>query len=469
MKILYFDCFAGISGDMTIGALLDLGVDARWLEAELQKLNLRGYRLEVGPSEKRGITGTRFKVVLTDAEGTETDDPGLAGLQNGDTGHSHPHAHGHDHSHSHAHGHSHDHHGHDHSHKHPHHHNHHGHDDHPHHHPHQEEASHPHEHTHGHDHSHGDYEGIRRLILESTLDEAVKSLALKIFHRIARAEAKVHGKSLETVHFHEVGAVDSIVDIVGAALCITVLNPDRIYCSPVHAGSGFIQCAHGFMPVPAPATLEIFSESSLRPYATHLKGEFTTPTGAAILAETAIPLEGFPTAKVLKVGYGAGTKDFEIPNMVRAILAEHPETPAEPVWVLEANMDDISGEALGYTTERLLAAGALDAYCTAVQMKKNRPGVLLTVLCDLEHRSALETLILRETTTLGLRLYPADRITMHRHSETVETPYGPVSVKFAHWNGITKAAPEYEDCRRLAEAQGVPLREVMNAALKGAQ
>lgn len=454
MKILYFDCFAGISGDMAIGAMIDLGVDPQWLTQELCKLKVSGYRLEIGPGEKKGISGTRFRVVLTDSQGQETEDPGLLGCP--DTA-PQPHQHPHEHSHEHPHDHDHDH---DHSH-------HHEHTDttspvHTHEHPH----NHPESQGHSHDHAHRSYGDIRQLILDSDLDETVKGTALRIFHRIARAEAKVHGKTLETVHFHEVGAVDSIVDIVGVALCLHALAPDRIYCSPIHAGSGFVKCAHGFMPVPAPATLEIFTESDLRPYSTHLKGEFTTPTGAAILAETAIPLDGLPAVTVLKTGYGAGTKDFEIPNMLRIILAQHPDQPAHPVWVLEANMDDISGELLGYTLEKLMAAGALDAYCIPVQMKKSRPGILLTVLCNQEHRNTLETMILRETSTLGIRRHTVDRTTMHRRIETVETPWGPVRIKVATWQDLEKITPEYEECRRIAQEQNLPLREVMAQVMR---
>ncbi len=454
MKILYFDCFAGISGDMTIGAMLDLGVSADWLTQELSKLGLGGYTLKVTPDEKKGISGTRFRVILEDSSGHETEDPGLLAAQNGH-GHDHQHFHDHEDGSAHEDPHSHEH---DHGHHHSHSHDTHGH-------------SHTHEHVHGseshpHSHSHNSYSDIRQLILNSGIDEDAKGTALRIFHRIARAEAKVHGKDLDTVHFHEVGAVDSIVDIVGTALCLKALGVDRIYCSPVHTGSGFIKCAHGFMPVPAPATLEIFTESALRPYATHLRGEFTTPTGAAILAEIATPLDGLPSATIIKTGYGAGTKDFEIPNMLRLILAEHPDEPAQPIWSLEANMDDIPGEVLGYTLEKLMAAGALDAYYTPVQMKKNRPGVLLTVLCAPDHRSALEALILRETTTLGLRRHSVDRTTMHRHTDTVETPWGPVRIKIASWQELRKVSPEYEDCRRIAEEQGLPLRDVMEKVIK---
>lgn len=475
MKILYFDCFAGISGDMTIGALLDLGVDGQWLAEELKKLNLPGYRLEIGADEKKGIHGIRFKVVITDVHGQEAEDPGLLGCTQAGTpapestaqspdehardAHKHDHHH-HDHSHHH------------HDHHHHHHDKHHHHHDHDPEHPHHNEPSHDHhsqDHSHEHAHSYGSYTEIRQLILDSTLDEAVKATALKIFHRIARAEAKVHGQTLETVHFHEVGAIDSIVDIVGVALCLHALDADRIYCSPVHAGSGFIKCAHGFMPVPAPATLEIFTESDLRPYATHLKGEFTTPTGAAILAEIATPADGLPAVKVLRTGYGAGTKDFDIPNMLRVILAEHPDEPEHPLWVLEANMDDTTGEMLGYVLESLLEAGALDAYYTAVQMKKNRPGTLLTVLCTPERVNTLEALILKETTTLGLRRHRVTRTTFHRHMETVTTPWGPVAIKVAHWQDTEKITPEFEDCRRIAREQGITLRVVMDAALDAAK
>jgi len=465
MRILYLDCFAGISGDMALGAFIDLGVDAAWLEGELKKLGLHGWHMEVAPAEKKGITGTRCHIVLTDEHGHETEDPGLMAP------HGHPHSHeeghhhhgdGHTHGHSeatHSHDHPHEHHSHDHGHEHPH--SDHEHHDGHHHHEHTEKTcEHGHHHSHSDSHSHNSYADIRHLIEHSELDAEVKSLALRIFHRIARAEAKIHGKTLETVHFHEVGSVDSIVDIVGTALCVHKLSPDRILCSPVHTGSGFVRCAHGMMPVPAPATLEILTESSLSSYSTNLKGEFTTPTGAAILAEIAAPSPGFPAMKASKVGYGAGHKDFDIPNMLRAVLGETQES-ARPIRVLEANMDDITGEVAGYALEKLMTNGALDACYTPVVMKKNRPGILLTVLCEPEREAELEALILKETTTLGIRKYTAERTTMTRAVETHETSLGPVRLKTAVWKDITRRTPEYEDCRRIAEDTGLPLQAVM--------
>lgn len=319
MKTLYFDCFAGISGDMALGAFIDLGVDPKWLGEELNKLNLHGYCLEISSADKMGIHGTRCNVRLSDSNGDIHEDPGLihpshqhahAGTSeddndpdpNGDHPHSHHHSHGgHTHSHHHS-GHTHHH--------------------------HHKQSAHVHshdqcEHTHPHrSHPHPTYNGIKSLIESSMLDDDVKDMALRIFKRIAEAEAKVHGKTLEAVHFHEVGATDSIVDIVGTALCIKALAPQVIYCSPVHTGSGFVDCAHGKMPVPAPATMAIISGSSLKAYSTPVKGELTTPTGAAILAELATPLNGIPTMHIVKTGYGAGSKDFEIPNMLRVLLGE---------------------------------------------------------------------------------------------------------------------------------------------------
>lgn len=404
MKILYFDCFAGISADMAVGAMLDLGVDLQWLTEELNKLNICDYSLTAVRTEKRGISGISFTVVLPSSEATADGSADADGTcQNGAAGALT---------------------------------------------------------------DHQSYDDVRRRIIESELSETVKTTALRIFHRVARAEAKIRGNTLESVHFHEISAVDSIINIVGVALCIDALGVDRIYCSPVHTGSGFIRHCNGILPVPSPSTLEIFTESDLHPYSTHLRGQFTTPTGAAILAETAIPVDGLPPSKIIKVGYGAGSKDYELPNMLRAILADHADTPDTPIWQLEANIDDSTGEILGYALERLMDAGALDVYYTPIFMKKGRPGILLTVLCTTDLLSAMEYLILTETSTLGLRRQKLSRTTFSRHSETVESPWGPVSIKVSHWNESEKITPEYEDCKRIARAHGLPLQQVMATVMK---
>jgi len=377
MKILYFDCFAGIAGDMTVAALLELGLPLETLREGLAALPLSGYLLESAPVLRGGIAGTSFKVQLSGAD--------------------QPHRH---------------------------------------------------------------YSGIAAMIEAAPLGARVKQLAQRIFRRLAEAEAKVHGVALERVHFHEVGAVDSIADIVGTAIGLDYLGVDRVYASGLPFGHGFVQTAHGRLPVPAPATAQLMAgiplSGDIGP------GERVTPTGAAILAALA---EGFgppPPMRALAFGYGAGEKDFpELPNLLRLVLGEGAAAgePArsQEVLVLETQLDDMNPEIFGFLMERLLGAGALDVTFSALQMKKNRPGTLVSVLAEPGDLDKLSGIILSESTAIGLRYYPTRRITLSRRVEERVTSLGPVRVKLL---GNGRAAPEFEECRRIALESGLPLIEV---------
>ena len=405
MKILYFDCPAGLSGDMTLGALLDLGVDETALRTELSKLGVDGeYEFHVDRAQKRGITGTQVKVHLTYGEhGAEAEHKCVA---EGDApGHSHQH---------------------------------------------------PHAHRHMSD--------IVELIQASGLSESVKRRAVALFTELARAEGKVHGVPAEEVHFHEVGAVDSIVDIVGACIALELLAPDRVIFSPVNTGSGRVRCQHGLMPVPAPATAELLT--GVPSYSDGTMSEMTTPTGALIARCFATGYGPRPAMTIRRVGYGLGFKDFDFPNALRAILGDDGSDTAEAqtVWELKCNLDDMTGEAMGYALERLLSGGALDAWYTPIHMKKNRPAWELTALCAPERRADVERILLSETTTLGVRACSFERTTLPRDWQTADTPWGPVRVKIAHGPDGLRAAPEYEDCAKLAREQGIPFVKIYATA-----
>jgi uncharacterized protein (TIGR00299 family) protein len=432
MNILYLDIFSGISGDMLIGALLDLGADFRELERELKKLRLEGYHLHITRGQKSQISGVKFDVHL------EHD-------------HDHEHSHGHSHDHDHDHGHSHEH---THEHGHPH--------------------SHSHSHEEEHEHEHGrTHAEIRKLIQDSALSDWVKEKSLRVFERIAVAEGKIHGVPPADVHFHEVGAVDSIVDIAGACIALEMLGKPRVLAAPVVEGTGWIDCAHGRFPIPAPATLAILGAAGIAVTQCDEPHELVTPTGAALLAEFA---EGFGPMQGLvakKIGIGLGTRDNETrPNVLRAILgeAESASTGAndwetDTIAVLETNLDDIAAEILGHFVERALGAGALDVFHTPIQMKKNRPGVLLTVLCGTGDADKFAEMMLRETSAFGVRRSVTERRKLRREMVTVKTPYGDVQVKVGKLNGkVVQSAPEFESCRKLAEQAGVPLKAVYEAA-----
>lgn len=382
MRIAYFDCFSGISGDMTLGALIHAGVDAAAIREAVASLGLSA-ELKVARIRKSGFDATQVTV----------------------------------------------------------------------------EA--PHEHVHRHLHH------ITKMIDASRLTERQKGLAHKIFRRLAEAEAAVHGSTIEKVHFHEVGAIDSIVDIVGAAVAIDLLGVDRIVASPVPTGRGTVKAAHGVMPVPAPGTAELLKGVPLA--ASSIEAELTTPTGAAILTSVASEFGPLPAMRIETIGYGAGQRDLaEQPNVLRVFVgtvAESAET--DRVWVLETNLDDLPGELIGYCTEQLLAAGALDVFTTAIGMKKNRPGVLVSVLCTELLIGEMEEILFRETATFGIRRYSTVRSKLERRSHVVTTPYGPVQGKLGWRAGRPPIfAPEYEDCRRVAAVKGISLRDVYAAAIR---
>jgi len=431
MRIAYLDCFSGISGDMFLGALVDAGVSPKLLEDTVAAIDI-GARLEISRVLRGGISATKVDVY---ANG-EKDLP-------------------------------------------------------------REVFRERQEHEHDHDHGepmwrrgsvpprtaqspvptqHGrSLTEIREIIEKSAIGGAAKATAIRIFETLGQAEAEIHDTSIERVHFHEVGAVDALVDIVCAAVGAESLAVEEWVCSPLNVGGGTVKCAHGTLPVPAPATLRLLRDAPV--YSSGPQVELVTPTGAAIVKTLCGRFAPFPAMKIEKVGYGAGTREFpEHPNLLRLTIGEaapqdgastSPSKWNDRITVLEANLDDLSPQVLAYAMERLLAEGALDVFSVPVQMKKSRPGALLTVLAKMEDANRLTKLIFAETTTLGVRRREEQRQTLSRRWETVETAWGPVRIKIANMNGsVSNYAPEYEDCRTLAEAQHVPLRAVMQEAIQ---
>ncbi|MGA3162743.1 MAG: nickel pincer cofactor biosynthesis protein LarC [Verrucomicrobiota bacterium] len=409
MKTLYLDIFSGISGDMFVGALIDLGVDARKLERELKKLKLDGYRLRVARKQKSGIAGTQFDVHETNI------------------------------------------------------------------------------HTSHHEKSRT-FTQIKKIIARSKLSSWVKKKSVAVFQRIAGAEGKIHGLPPEHVHFHEVGAADSILDIVGACIALEMLGKPRVLAAPVVEGVGWVDCAHGRFPVPAPATLAILGTRGIGITQCDEPHELVTPTGAALLAEFAESFGPMRNLVVKKIGFGLGSRDNETrPNVLRAVLGTeskvHPPSPRlrrarspkskvldwemDCIAVLETNLDDSNGEVLGHFVETALAAGALDVFHTPIQMKKNRPGVLLAVLCAEADADKFSEMILRETSAFGVRRTVAERRKLRREFTKVKTPFGNVAVKIGRLNGkLVQAAPEFESCKKQASRAKVPLKRIYEAALK---
>lgn len=385
MRALHFDCFSGISGDMTLAALLDAGVDVGAVRAGLDSLGLP-IRLDVAKVRKGGFAATQVTIEAPDQ-------------------HSHRHLH-----------------------------------------------------------------HVEEILNRGRLTDRQRDLALRIFRRLAEAEATAHGLAIQKVHFHEVGALDSIADIAGVAIALDLLGAERITSRSVPTGSGTVQCAHGLMPVPAPGTAALLKGVTLAPCT--IQGELTTPTGAAILTTVVQEWVEQPGMTVEAIGQGAGRRDLaEQPNLLRVFVgtvAERPN-PAErdQVWMLETNLDDVPGEVVGYCFDQLFAAGALDVFSTPLQMKKNRPGVLLSVLAPESALAVLEAILFRETETFGVRRYPVQRAKLQREAATVETPWGPVRGKRG-WRagGPSVFTPEYEDCARVARQHGVALREVYAAVRK---
>lgn len=315
------------------------------------------------------------------------------------------------------------------------------------------------------EHKHRHLHHITDMIDASRLSPPQKDLAKRIFTRLGEAEAKVHGTTIQKVHFHEVGAVDSIADVVGSAIGLDLLGVERLVCSPVPTGSGFIEIAHGRVSIPAPATAELLQGVPLA--LSDVQAELTTPTGAAIVSTVAEGFGPLPALRIERIGYGAGTRDLETQaNLLRLIVGHtDDEIESDQVWILETNLDDVSGEIIGHTTACLMDAGALDVYTTAIQMKKNRPAVMLSVICRADDVLALEEILFRETTTLGVRRWPARRHKLKREACQVETPWGPVAGKLAIGaGGAARFSPEYDECRRVAEECRVPLAEVYEAA-----
>ncbi|MHA3065260.1 nickel pincer cofactor biosynthesis protein LarC [Lacticaseibacillus saniviri] len=442
MRTLYLDVISGISGDMFLGALLDLGVDLEAVKTELAKLNVAGYSLSAEKTAQSAIFGTSFRVQLD--HGT---------MDTGFTEHTHDHHHDHDHDHSHdatpyvadAHEHTH---------------------------------QHEHDHEHGHHHHHGGarhYTEIVDLIQSAALSDYVKQHALAIFKAIAEAEAKVHNVSMAEVHFHEVGAVDSIVDIVGGCIALEQLHVDRVISSPLVDGTGFITVAHGKMPIPVPAVMQMRAGTSIPVHQRDdIHTELVTPTGMGIVKTLVTSFEALPSnLTVEKVGYGFGTRDIGQINALRVMLGttaplsqQVVETNADDVLEMSANIDDQSAESLAPIIDRLVAAGAYDAYFEPIQMKKNRPALKLTVLANPVDQAAMTHLLLQHTTTAGVRYQTLHRTIMQRHFSTVTTEFGDVRVKHLTYQGIEKTKPEFEDCERIANTRGITLQEVYRAVYR---
>ena len=385
MKIAYFDCFSGISGDMVLGAAVDAGVPLARIEAELGRLPLKGWRISAEKVKRKALFATQVKV--------ET----------------------------------------------------------------------------GEQHHHRGLSDILGMIQKAGLAPRAQERASGIFQRLGEAEARVHQIPVDHVHFHEVGAVDAIVDIVGAAIAFELLEIDEFACSLLDVGAGKVRTAHGVLPVPAPATAELLREAPT--YSSGIEKELVTPTGAAIATTLASRYAEIPAMRLKSIGYGAGSADLaEQPNVLRLLVGEAtaPEEGVRwdpPVAVIEANLDDMSPQIYGYFVERALAAGALDIFSTPVQMKKNRPGILVTLLCDPVQTDRLIDLIFRETTTIGVRTYQVRRRTLDRETIPVTTPLGEIRMKVSRLNGtMLNAAPEYEDCQRIAAQKGVPLKQVLAVA-----
>lgn len=465
MRIAYLECFSGVSGDMFMGALVDAGVPQRLFEETVSALNLAAH-LEISRVVRSGISATKVDVYLDGEKDMPREEfwgSQTAGSQPEAVNHRNQHP-PHDEDHKHIAREQHGGHGHEHSHV----------ADTP-----RAGAAAPHVHGHSHEHihEHADEHGrglkeIREIIGKAAISENAKKTAVAIFEALSAAEAKIHNTSLDAAQFHEVGAVDAMVDIVCAAVGAEVLGVDEIVSSPLNVGGGTVKCAHGTLPVPAPATLELLKDAPV--YSSGLQAELVTPTGAAIVKTLVTRFAAFPEMRIEKSAYGAGTRDFPgHPNVVRLTIGETASsvlatnTASDTVTVLEANLDDMNPQVFGYVMDRLLEEGALDVFGVPVHMKKNRPGALLTVLAKPEDAARLTQIIFTETTTLGVRRRDERRQTLARKWQSVNTTWGEVRIKIASMNGtVTNYAPEYEDCRRIAVEHRVPLKEVMREAVE---
>lgn len=381
MKVLCYDCFSGISGDMNLGAMLDLGIELSYLKGELEKLNLRGWELIAEKSQRHGISGTKVTVRQT-----------------------------------------------------------------------------------VHEHAHRHLSDIQKIIYGSSLPDEVKGLSMLIFRKIAEAEAKVHGIPVDEVHFHEVGAIDSIVDITGAAICFAALKPEAVFVSEIELGSGFVKCDHGSLPVPAPATAEIVRDMPVKTGGVGF--EATTPTGAAILSVLGTEFGSTQAIKISRTGYGVGHKDHpEIPNLLRVSLGETVSLSAtgHKALLIESNIDDMNPEFYDHVSERLFKAGASDVYFSQIIMKKGRPGVVLKVICETHLEDVIKEIIFKESTTLGVRTFEFRKETLAREFGKINTQYGEMTVKKSFYENVpVSVKPEYEECKRIAAENGIPVKEVYN-------
>lgn len=440
MKTLYIECNMGAAGDMLMAALLELLPDKAAFLDKMNSLMPAGVAVSAEPSEKCGITGTHVRVKVH-------------GVEEGEDG---GHAHSHDHHHHDEHGHGEHHHHHDHAHSHDHSHDH-SHEDHDHHH---DGGVHHH-----HDHHHSGIADIYHLIDHMEVSEKVKEDAKAVYRLIAEAESKVHGRTMEEIHFHEVGTLDAVADVVGNCLLMEEIAPQRIVVSPVHVGCGSVKCAHGMLPVPAPATALILE--GIPVYGGQVKGELCTPTGAALLKHFADSFETMPAMSMEKIGYGMGTRDFaDRPNCVRVILGGgygaggEGVSQREYVCELAANLDDMTAEEMAFAMEILMDAGALDVYCAPITMKKSRPAVKLVCLCKKEDSEKFAKLMLRHTSTLGVRETVCGRYTLNRKTEQRQTPWGPVDVKVSGGYGIKKEKAEFDRMAEIARETGLTLEEI---------
>lgn len=429
MKTLYLECNMGAAGDMLMSALLELHPNPPQFLERMNGLGLPGVVLSAGPSVKCGITGTHVSVNVNGEEEGSLDEPHHHALEG-----EHPHLHHHEHHHHHDHAH-------------------------PHHHEH--EHHHGHAHAHEQEHSHHHHTGpgeITALIDGLDLPEQVKADAKAVYDLIAQAESHAHGRPVTDIHFHEVGTLDAVADVVGVCLLIHDLAPEQILASPIHVGSGQVHCAHGVMPVPAPATAHLLR--GVPTYGGQVQGELCTPTGAALLRHFVSSYGPQPMMRVDRIGYGMGTKEFESANCVRAFWGETEEQNRDTVAELRCNLDDMPPEAVAFAGETLLEAGALDVFTTPIQMKKSRPGVLLTLLCRQEDREKMARLLFQHTTTLGIRETLCGRYVLERDVETVDTPMGPARRKTARGWGVERSKWEYDDLARIARAENRSLTEV---------
>lgn len=425
MRTLFFDCFSGISGDMTVGALLDIGADEQVLLDGLRQLKVEGYQIKIEKKLKNGISGTDFSVILEE-EGHDHEETGAKHRH--EDGHSYGH-HEHEHEHEHHHGHEHE-----------------------------------HKHQHESKHVHRNLGDIERIINDSGLNERVRKLSCDMFRLVAEAEGRIHGKPVGEVHFHEVGAIDSIVDIIGTAICIDNLAADRIVFSSLPMSRGFVKCQHGVFPLPAPATLEILKNVPV--YYTDINFELVTPTGAAIAKGLADEFGMVGELAVERIGYGLGKKTYEIPNVLRVVLFSSSKKISDSVVEIETNIDDMTAEQLGNAVDMLFSEGALDVFFTPVFMKKNRPGTKLTILCHPDKEKSIVEVVLKHTSTFGVRISRMERSILERELLEVATDFGSIRCKIGKLDEkVLKYSPEYEDCRAAALQYGRPITEVYNEAI----